>query len=96
MTEAQMLFHSKRGYSTTGDYVEFYMDDERTAGVPCRVSQEALNDRAARDYPRRHSELPQVRFETFRTEIEKIASDKHARGIIEADGYVLVTTFDLN
>lgn len=92
-----MLFRSNRGYSTTGEYVEFYMDDQSTPqGVTCRVSREALDDRAARDRPLRHSELLQHRFETFRGEIEKIASDKHGRGIIEPDGYVLVSTFDLN
>jgi hypothetical protein len=91
-----MLFRNPRGYVTTSEYVEFYMDDPgRPKTVTCRVSREALDERAARDRLVR-DELLQDRFEAFRAEIEQLAADKFARGIVEPNGHVLIGSADLN
>jgi heat shock protein HspQ len=58
--------------------VHFKMKDGKTL-VHCIVSEEALQDRAAKD-GRSHANIDAL-FETYRAEIEKLASDIYDRGV---------------
>jgi hypothetical protein len=91
-----MLWRSERGFVFSGDYLQFTMDDQKTAGgVPCRVSRTALDVFADKSGLRISEELP-IRFKTFRTEIEKIASDKYDRGERGPDGTILIEAADVS
>jgi hypothetical protein len=85
------LWRADESYDWNGDFVSFPMTDGKTR-IVCRVSREALEDRASADgQGERMADLAEV-FLANRQRIEQIASAKHDAGDFEH----LVTTADLN
>ena len=78
-------------YNWDGDAVFFPMTDGNTR-IVCRVSREALEDRASADGCGEILGYPEEVFLTHRERIEQIASAKHDAG----DAKHLVRSADLN
>jgi hypothetical protein len=85
------LWRADDAYDWNGDFVSFPMTDGRTRFV-CRVSREALEDRASADGRGELMADPVEVFLIHRQCIEQIASAKHDAG----DAEHLVRTADLN
>jgi hypothetical protein len=85
------LWRADNAYDWNGDVVLFPMTDGNTR-IVCRVSREALEDRALADgRGELMADLPAV-FLVHRERIEQIAGAKHDAG----DAEHLVKTADLN
>jgi Protein of unknown function (DUF1488) len=85
------LWRADEAYDWNGDFVSFPMTDGKTR-IVCRISREALEDRASADgRGELLADLPEV-FLMHRERIEQIASAKHDAG----DSEHLARTADLN
>jgi hypothetical protein len=85
------LWRADEAWDWNGDFVSFPMTDGRTR-IVCRVSREALQDRASADgHGELMADLARV-FLIHRQRIEQIASANHDAGDTEH----LVRTADLN